>query len=225
LDKFRFNFLKVIKTKKKNFFFLFTNSDAFIFPFFLSTMPLPSSLKNTKAFQLPKRSSSSHELVKPLKILTSFTSKSAQCTPNNSPPPFESSTSEDIAQVRLALDLFLNSEIHEAEAILQPQRMTSMYYSLGYSFILYLKCVMTFQKPDIDQALTSTKHTIALAGALRKGATGWMESITSWMKGMTVEDVKSMTVVQRHAVSFVLVVLFSCIDKMSRSLFMQNLIF
>ncbi|KAI8884677.1 hypothetical protein K501DRAFT_247391, partial [Backusella circina FSU 941] len=173
-------------------------------------MPLPHSLKNNKAFQLPKRSSSSHEISipKPLKILSSFTTtKSAQCTPNSSPPAenlLESSTNEetlhkDIVQVRLALDHFLNSEIHEAEAILRPHRMTSMYYSLGYSFILYLKCVMTFQKPDMDQALTSTKHTIELAGGLRKGATGWMESITSWVKGMTVEDIKNMTVIQRHA--------------------------
>jgi hypothetical protein len=108
---------------------------------------------------------------------------------------------DDIAQVRTALDYFLDSHISEAEAILKPHYKDSMYYSLGYSFILYLKCVMTFQQDDVNTALGVLKHTIGLAGSQRKKDSGWFDSITSWVKGTTLEDVKQMTTVERHAVS------------------------
>ncbi|KAI8087279.1 hypothetical protein BDF21DRAFT_335101 [Thamnidium elegans] len=106
---------------------------------------------------------------------------------------------DDIAQVRVALDLFLNSNINEAEEILKPHYKDSLYYSLGYSFILYLKCVMTFQHDDINMTLDVLKHTIELASRQRRRDSGWFDSITSWVKGTTLEDVKQMTVVERHA--------------------------
>ncbi|KAI9485681.1 MAG: hypothetical protein EXX96DRAFT_471986 [Benjaminiella poitrasii] len=106
---------------------------------------------------------------------------------------------EDLEQIRTALDCFLNSNIHEAEAILKPRYKESMYYSLGYSFILYLKCVMTFQQDDIDTALGVLKHTVQLAGSQRKKEGGWLNSVTSWVKGTTLEDIKHMTIVERHA--------------------------
>lgn len=109
---------------------------------------------------------------------------------------------EEIAQCRVALDHFLNSNINEAEAILKPHYKDSMYFSLGYSFILYLKSVMTFQEDDIEATLGVLKHTIQLAAGLRKKESGWLGSVTSWVKGTTLEDVKSMTVVERHAVRF-----------------------
>jgi hypothetical protein len=131
------------------------------------------------------------------------TTKSTPDTPASS-PPLESTQHQfidDIARVRVALDLFLNSDINEAEKILKPHYKDSLYYSLGYSFILYLKCVMTFQHDDINTTLEVLKHTIELAGKQRRKDSGWFDSITSWVKGTTLEDVKQMTVVERHAVS------------------------
>lgn len=154
------------------------------------------------------------------KLGSSFTTQSQPVTPVGSPPSGHRSSRlseqssangpnleekqlfEDVEQCRIALDQFLNSNINEAEAILKPHHKDSMYYSLGYSFILYLKSVMTFQEDDIEATLGVLKHTIQLAGNLRKKENGWLGSVTSWVKGTTLEDVKSMTIVERHAVCF-----------------------
>lgn len=107
----------------------------------------------------------------------------------------------DIAEVRRAMDLFLNSRIPEAEKILEPKRYSTLYHSLGHSFILFLKSMMTFQHTDIEAAIEALKKTIQLADALRKKETGWLGNITSWVKGISVHDVWSMSRLHRHAVS------------------------
>ncbi|CAO3631096.1 unnamed protein product [Mucor hiemalis] len=141
------------------------------------------------------------------KISSPFSGKSSPASPvdNLNVTPNEPSTLkekqlfDEIAEVRVALDYFLNSNISEAEAILKPHYKDSLYYSLGYSFILYLKCVMTFQQDDIDTTLGVLKHTIGLASSLRKREGGWFDTITTFIKGTTLDDVKQMTVVERHA--------------------------
>ncbi|KAI8332752.1 hypothetical protein BD560DRAFT_494053 [Blakeslea trispora] len=106
---------------------------------------------------------------------------------------------EDISQVRQAMDLFLNSRISDAESILKPKQDKSLYHSLGHAFILFLKSMMTFEKGDIAEAIEALKQTIQLADALRKKETGWFGNITSWVKGMSVQDVSSMSRLHRHA--------------------------
>ncbi|KAI8997240.1 hypothetical protein BDB01DRAFT_770382 [Pilobolus umbonatus] len=142
------------------------------------------------------------------RVTNQFTSRSTPTTPVHSPSvefkdnPLTSddqSLRNDINEVTKAINYFGNSDIIEAEAIIQPRHKSSMYHSLGFSFISYLRCVMTFQKDDIVAALEVLKQTIALANQQRKKDNGWYGSITGWMKGTTVEDIKSMTVVQRHA--------------------------
>ncbi|KAI8636358.1 hypothetical protein BD408DRAFT_437993 [Parasitella parasitica] len=105
----------------------------------------------------------------------------------------------DIAEVRQAMDLFLNSRIPEAEKILEPKRYSTLYHSLGHSFILFLKSMMTFQHTDIEGAIEALKKTIQLADALRKKETGWLGNITSWVKGISVHDISSMSRLHRHA--------------------------
>lgn len=107
----------------------------------------------------------------------------------------------DIQEVRRAMDLFLNSRIREAERILEPKRHSTLYHSLGHSFILFLKSLMTFQHTDIEAAIEALKKTIQLADALRKKDTGWFGNITSWVKGITVHDISVMSRLHRHAVS------------------------
>lgn len=106
----------------------------------------------------------------------------------------------DILEVRRALDCFLDSRISEAEEILAPRKDTSMYYALGYGFILFLKCVMTFEQSDIEKTVEALKKTINLANNQRKRDAGWLDNITTWMKGNYLQHLKSMTTVQRHAV-------------------------
>lgn len=107
----------------------------------------------------------------------------------------------DIAEVRRAMDLFLNSRIPESERILEPKRYSTLYHSLGHSFVLFLKSMMTFQHTDIEAAIEALKKTIQLADALRKKETGWLGNITSWVKGISVHDVWNMSRLHRHAVS------------------------
>lgn len=107
----------------------------------------------------------------------------------------------DVVEVQKALDLFLNSQISQAESILQPKRSSSLYHSLGYAFIMFLKSVMTFQQTDIEMAIESLKETIQLANGFRKKDSSWVGSITAWVKGITVQDIKNMSLLHRHAVS------------------------
>lgn len=144
-----------------------------------------------------------------------FTPKSLPNSPLSTPVTSSSSINElvqttsekelyaDILEIRSALNHFLNSEINEAEALLQPRYKESMYHALGFSFILFLKCVMTFQEEDIVAALEALKNTIQLAGSLRKKENGWFGSVTSWMKGTTLEDIKHMTTIEKHAVRII----------------------
>ncbi|KAI9249521.1 hypothetical protein BDA99DRAFT_445608 [Phascolomyces articulosus] len=106
---------------------------------------------------------------------------------------------EDILDVRRALDCFLDSRISEAEEILAPKRKTSMYYSLGYGFILFLKSAMTFEQTDVEKTMQALKHTIQIANAQRKKGGGWLDNITTWMKGNQIQHLKAMSRVHRHA--------------------------
>lgn len=181
-------------------------------PFSFVTSKKNNSSQNLTCIKPPLQNTGSSSSI--LSKLSPFGIKSQPITPIGSPPQTNSPPNQhekkpsseqqlfnDITQVRTALDYFLDSHISEAEAILKPHYKDSMYYSLGYSFILYLKCVMTFQPDDINAALGVLKHTIELAGNQRKKDSGWFDSITSWVKGTTLEDVKQMTTVERHAVS------------------------
>ncbi|KAI7901307.1 uncharacterized protein BX663DRAFT_514064 [Cokeromyces recurvatus] len=106
----------------------------------------------------------------------------------------------DITEVRYVMDLFLNSRIPEAEKILEPKRNSTLYHSLGYSFILFLRSIMTFQQSDIQDAITALKNTIQMADSMRKKETGWFSNMTVWIKGgLHVQDICNMSRLQRHA--------------------------
>ncbi|KAI9476598.1 MAG: hypothetical protein EXX96DRAFT_577717 [Benjaminiella poitrasii] len=112
----------------------------------------------------------------------------------------ENNLLSDITEVRRVMDLFLNSRIPEAEKILEPKRNSTLYHSLGHSFILFLRSMMTFQHADIEDAIIALKKTIQLADAMRKKDTGWFGNISSWVKGgISVQDVRQMSRLQRHA--------------------------
>ncbi|KAI8333026.1 hypothetical protein BC941DRAFT_358428 [Chlamydoabsidia padenii] len=147
----------------------------------LSSLPTPSSSTST---------SSSSTFTFGLK--KSSTSSSQQLQEANA------TLYSDIAQVRQAMDLFLNSRIPECEAILNPRRDSSMYHSLGYAFVLFLKACMTFQKEDIEAGLEAMKQAYQMADKLRKRDSSW-KNLSAWVKSHSVQDIQNMTPLQRHA--------------------------
>ncbi|KAI9308371.1 hypothetical protein BJ944DRAFT_156358 [Cunninghamella echinulata] len=104
----------------------------------------------------------------------------------------------DIIEVRKAMDLFLNSRIPESEAILDVKKNTSIYHSLGYAFVLFLKACMTFQRSDIEAGIDAMKDAYQLADKFRKRDSSW-KSISGWVKSHSIQDIKNMTPLQRHA--------------------------
>jgi hypothetical protein len=97
------------------------------------------------------------------------------------------------------MDLFLNSRIPECEAILNPRKDSSMYHSLGYAFVLFLKACMTFQKEDIEAGLEAMKQAYQMADKLRKRDSSW-KNLSAWVKSHSIQDIQTMTPLQRHAV-------------------------
>ncbi|CAG8571646.1 15_t:CDS:2 [Ambispora gerdemannii] len=104
---------------------------------------------------------------------------------------------DDLREVRQALDRFFNSRMNGAEDLLMIKSKTSMYHSLGYSFIIYLKSLMTFEPADIEKAISALKVTVQLASSLRKRD----RSISNFVRGgaASVNALKSMNRIQRHA--------------------------
>ncbi|KAI8099170.1 uncharacterized protein BX664DRAFT_255575 [Halteromyces radiatus] len=106
---------------------------------------------------------------------------------------------ENIHEVRKAMDLFLNSYTEECDALLLPKRDASMYHSLGYAFILSLKAVLTYQRADIESALDAMKHAYQVADKFRKRDSSWKNAAHSLMTTYSVQELKEMTTIQRHA--------------------------
>ncbi|KAI8061618.1 hypothetical protein BC940DRAFT_309969 [Gongronella butleri] len=104
---------------------------------------------------------------------------------------------KDIAEVRKAMDLFLNSRVAECEAIILPQRRTSMYHALGYAFVLSLQSMMTFQRDDIEAALQAMKEAYQIADKYRKRDNSWKN--VNIMRSYSIQDFQKMTPLQRHA--------------------------
>ena len=61
--------------------------------------------------------------------------------------------------------------------------------------------MMTFQNSDVDTATEALKQCIHIATNARKRDAGFVDSLTSWVKGSYgLASIKSMTKLQRHAV-------------------------
>lgn len=107
----------------------------------------------------------------------------------------------DIKQVQHALDLFLDSRIAEAEQLTMPRANSTLYWGLASSSMTCLKAMMTFAPADIDTALSYLKQGVQLASGYRKKDIGFLESMTSWVKGgSSISVLSAMTMVQLHAV-------------------------
>ncbi|KAF6024743.1 hypothetical protein EB796_016951 [Bugula neritina] len=73
-----------------------------------------------------------------------------------------------ICDAKAALNLFLNNRFEEAIKRMEPWIDSSMYHSLAHTTLLYMQAMLSFEKPDIEAAIQSTKRSINLAHSLRK---------------------------------------------------------
>jgi len=72
----------------------------------------------------------------------------------------------------------LNNDFQQAKSMTAPLAGTSIYHSLGYSAILYLQAVMTFDAGDIEAAVGATKRCLDLCQSHRR-QTSFTSSLTS----------------------------------------------
>ncbi|RKP18961.1 hypothetical protein ROZALSC1DRAFT_29389 [Rozella allomycis CSF55] len=103
-----------------------------------------------------------------------------------------------ILQVEECVKLFLNSRFNEGEEILEKNFANSLFHSIGYSVILFIKSLMTFDPKDIQKALQVMKNTVDQAENERyKG--GFIGGLTRQVMGQSVHNMKKMSTMQRHA--------------------------
>ncbi|CAD6887124.1 unnamed protein product [Tilletia laevis] len=100
---------------------------------------------------------------------------------------------DDLALVRGAMSLFLNSRMQEAEDICIQGADRRLYKAVGMALINTVKAVLTFEPQDFINAIACNKHSMAIASLLRrkKGARK--------VVGNSQTNLKNMTVVQLHA--------------------------
>ncbi|ORZ18461.1 hypothetical protein BCR42DRAFT_371864 [Absidia repens] len=103
----------------------------------------------------------------------------------------------DIRDARLAIDLFLNSQINECLDIVIRKRQSSMYHSMSYACLLAGTAILTYQREDIGKAIVAMKETYQLADKFR--CRTWKQHLRGISKGHTIQEIKNMTPLQRHA--------------------------
>ena len=73
----------------------------------------------------------------------------------------------DMERTREAIQLFLNSQVREAEELCVDGADHRLYLSAGMSLLNSVKCLMTFEPDDMQMAIKSCKHTMRIARVLR----------------------------------------------------------
>jgi len=100
-----------------------------------------------------------------------------------------------IRMTNVAVNLCLSNKFLQAQAKLEPWVNESMYHALGYSTIMYLQAMMTFEPQAIQQASNSNKIALDVCERHRRRQT-WTESFTSWIWNPSYDN---LTEVERHA--------------------------
>ncbi|KAJ3074699.1 hypothetical protein HDU98_010493 [Podochytrium sp. JEL0797] len=111
---------------------------------------------------------------------------------------------QDIAQVEVSLDLFLNSRFKDAEENLIQSYGKSMYMTEGVALLRTLRAIMTFNPDDMSSALESLRYSSEVSSALRKTDKGGLLGMLSGAANMVTGSTNSsyllgMTRVQKHA--------------------------
>lgn len=102
---------------------------------------------------------------------------------------------KDLGIVREAMSLFLNSRMQEAEDLCKEGADHRLYKAEGMALINTVKTVMTFEPQDFETSIMCCKHSMHIAGLLRKK----QGTIGKMIGGSKQANYKSMTLVQQHA--------------------------
>ena len=80
----------------------------------------------------------------------------------------EAELREDLDVAHEAMELFLNSQMREAEQLCESGADRRLYRSVGMTLINCIKSLMTYEPSDLQIAMKCCKHTMAIADVLRK---------------------------------------------------------
>ncbi|KAF9384750.1 hypothetical protein BGX21_001221 [Mortierella sp. AD011] len=118
----------------------------------------------------------------------------------------EKAMDEDLAELRIVMDMFLNGRMNEGDSLLRGRdKPESIYYSLGKSLVDTIKAGISFRRDDIENAMKSYEVTLKVASAQRKKSSsitgvGAVKAIGSWVAGnVGANSFKGMTRLEKHA--------------------------
>ncbi|XP_028729122.1 tetratricopeptide repeat protein 39B isoform X2 [Peromyscus leucopus] len=86
-----------------------------------------------------------------------------------------------------ALNLFLSNKFKDALELLRPWAKESMYHALGYSTIVVLQAIMTFEQQDIQNGISAMKDALQTCQKYRKKCTV-VESFSSLLSRGSLEQ-------------------------------------
>ncbi|XP_037652912.1 tetratricopeptide repeat protein 39B [Choloepus didactylus] len=92
-----------------------------------------------------------------------------------------------LEECALALNLFLSNKFSDALELLRPWAKESMYHALGYSTIVVLQAVMTFEQQDIQNGISAMKDALQTCQKYRKKCTV-VESFSSFLYRGSLEQ-------------------------------------
>uniref|UniRef100_A0A4W2CVJ6 Tetratricopeptide repeat protein 39B n=1 Tax=Bos indicus x Bos taurus TaxID=30522 RepID=A0A4W2CVJ6_BOBOX len=122
---------------------------------------------------------------------SSFDSKQALGQPRTSNVKRSLSTRVDLRsgleECAVALNLFLSNKFTDALELLRPWAKESMYHALGYSTIVVLQAVMTFEQQDIQNGISAMKDALQTCQKYRKKCTV-VESFSSLLSRGSLEQ-------------------------------------
>ncbi|XP_070287802.1 tetratricopeptide repeat protein 39B isoform X1 [Myotis yumanensis] len=131
--------------------------------------------------------------------LASLDAKQASGQHRPSKASRSSSTKMDLKngleECEMALKLFLNNKFKDALELLQPWAKDSMYHALGYSTIVVLQAIMTFEQQDIQNGISAMRDALQTCQKYRKKSTV-VESFSSLLSRGSLEQ---MTEEEMHA--------------------------
>ncbi|XP_028020946.1 tetratricopeptide repeat protein 39B isoform X1 [Balaenoptera acutorostrata] len=92
-----------------------------------------------------------------------------------------------LEECTMALNLFLSNKFTDALELLRPWAKESMYHALGYSTIVVLQAVMTFEQQDIQNGISAMKDALQTCQKYRKKCTV-VESFSSLLSRGSLEQ-------------------------------------
>ncbi|KAM6182549.1 tetratricopeptide repeat protein 39B isoform 2-T2 [Erethizon dorsatum] len=92
-----------------------------------------------------------------------------------------------LEECAVALNLFLSNRFTDALELLRPWAKESMYHALGYSTIVVLQAVMTFEQQDIQNGISAMKDALQTCQKYRKKCTV-VESFSSLLSRGSLEQ-------------------------------------